>query len=269
MNAERTRTVTAPTDEAPSPSPSRRMGRRPALGALAAWVAGLGNVSCTEEGRTDGVAESGPGGGSGAGGVGGATGVSGVGGVGGAGGAGGPAPTTGGGGAPTPSCDEPTEVDIEGPYYLAGAPLLEPDAAGRAVLSPDEPGERFVLVGSVQRVGCVPIASAELDLWQADADGIYDVTGYTLRGRVQTGADGRFEISTVLPGRYLNGGTYRPRHLHVKVRAAGHDELTTQLYFPGDPYNESDAFFDALLLVSESEAKGERFARFDFVLVAT
>jgi protocatechuate 3,4-dioxygenase beta subunit len=187
------------------------------------------------------------------------------------GGSGGTAPTTttgqggGGGSGPTPSCEE-TETDIEGPYYTPGAPLLVPGSDGRVVLSPDEPGERIVLEGRVFGAGCVPLADAELDLWHADLDGAYDNVGFTLRGRVRTLADGRFAIVTVLPGRYLNGSTYRPRHLHLKLRAAGHAELTTQLYFPGDPFNDDDAFFDPRLLVVDEVVGDERFARFDFVL---
>ncbi len=180
--------------------------------------------------------------------------------------AGGALATGPGGGAPTPRCEEPTEGDIEGPYYRTSAPWLEPDTEGRAVLSPDEPGERVLLTGRVVAIDCGPLANAELDLWQADAAGDYDLEGYTLRGRVRTSEDGRFAISTVVPGRYPNAGSFRPRHLHLKLRAAAHRELTTQLYFPGDPYNESDPYFDARLLVRESVKGGERVARFDFVL---
>ncbi len=205
----------------------------------------------------------------GSGGAGGGSAGAGGAGAGGAGGAAGGAPggEGGGGGGPTPSCDE-TPDDIEGPYYTPGAPELTPDAAGRAVLSPDEPGERIVLAGTVRGLGagCAPLADAELDLWHADVDGAYDLEGFVFRGRVRTSAHGAFAIETVLPGRYLNGATYRPRHLHLKVRAEGYPELTTQLYFPGDPFNDTDAFFDPRLLVTDEVAEGERFARFDVVL---
>jgi catechol 1,2-dioxygenase len=33
---------------------------------------------------------------------------------------------------------------------------------------------------------------------------------------------------------------WRPAHLHLKVSAPGHELLTAQLYFPGDPHNEDD-----------------------------
>jgi len=173
----------------------------------------------------------------------------------------------GGSSGPTPSCEE-TADDIEGPYYKPGAPELVPNDEGRALLSPEEPGERIVLEGRVLGGDCAPLADAELDLWHADAAGTYDLKGFVLRGRFRTASDGRFAIDTVLPGRYLNGATYRPRHLHLKVRAKGHAELTTQLYFPGDPYNTTDPFFDERLLVADETVGGERFARFEFVLAS-
>ena len=236
------------------PPPSReRASRRELLGHLGLAALGLAASAC---GGGSLVAAEG-GGGAGAGSGDGGAGPSGAG-PSGQGGA--------GGGGPTPSCEEETESDIEGPYYTENAPTLTPDASGRAVLSPSVPGERIVLTGTVYALGCVPLAGAELDLWQADEAGVYDNVGYTLRGKVLTASDGSFAISTVLPGRYLNGSTYRPRHLHLKLRAAGHRLLTTQLYFPGDPFTESDAFFDARLLVDDVTEGGERHARFDFVL---
>ena len=38
----------------------------------------------------------------------------------------------------------------------------------------------------------------------------------------------------------LNGGTYRPSHVHFKITASSHKELVTQLYFEGDPYINAD-----------------------------
>lgn len=249
--------IKTPTTEATSTL--ERLGRRELLGTLGVAALGLAASACG--GGSLPAAEGGGGAGAGAG-----QGGEGPSGPGGSGGAG----TTGQGGAggegPTPSCEEETESDIEGPFYTENAPTLTPDANGRAVLSPTMPGERIVLAGRVFALGCVPLAGAEIDLWQADEAGVYDNVGYTLRGKVLTASDGSFAISTVLPGRYLNGSTYRPRHLHLKLRAAGQRLLTTQLYFPGDPFNESDAFFDARLLVDDVTESGERHARFDFVL---
>jgi protocatechuate 3,4-dioxygenase beta subunit len=239
-------TLTTPVDDA-----RRRV--LATLGAAALWAA-CGDGESGEVGAGANAA-SGSGGSTSTGGQGGGSATSATSGPGGG----------GGGSEPTPSCEE-TADDIEGPYYKPGAPTLVPDDEGRATLSPEEPGERIILQGRVLGADCAPLADAELDLWHADAEGTYDLVGFVLRGRVRTAKDGRFAIVTVLPGRYLNGATYRPRHLHLKIRAAGHAELTTQLYFPGDPFNDSDAFFDERLLVADETLGGERFVRFDFVL---
>ena len=43
-------------------------------------------------------------------------------------------------------------------------------------------------------------------------------------------------FETIQPGRYLNGGSFRPAHIHFMVSRPGLAPLTTQLYFAGDPY---------------------------------
>ena len=94
-----------------------------------------------------------------------------------------------------------------------------------------------------------PVVGAVLDVWHADHAGHYDNDGSNLvtershfRGKLRTDRQGRFELRSILPGRYLNGPTYRPSHVHVKLSARGFAPLTTQLYFEGDPYNERDSF---------------------------
>lgn len=146
-----------------------------------------------------------------------------------------------------------TADNIEGPFYKAGAPH-------RAVLAgPDEPGERLVVTGVVRSTTtCAPLAGTVLDIWHADARGGYDNAGYHLRGKLVTDAKGRYELHTIVPGRYLNGKRYRPAHIHVKALG-----LTTQLYFAGDPYNDGDPFIVPSLIMGQVR-KGE--TRFDFAL---
>ena len=69
-------------------------------------------------------------------------------------------------------------------------------------------------------------------------------------------------LDTIVPGLYPG----RTRHIHVKVQAPRGKVLTTQLYFPSEPSNESDGLFDEALLVSVREAKGSKNGAFDFVL---
>jgi protocatechuate 3,4-dioxygenase beta subunit len=152
-----------------------------------------------------------------------------------------------------------TADNIEGPYYKPGAPHRATLVAAK------DPGERLALGGTIVGADCQPIA-AELDLWHADAAGGYDMAGCKFRATLAVGADGQWHVDTIVPGRYLNGDRYRPAHIHAKLRAPGHRELTTQLYFAGDPYNDGDHWIVPSLIMPTTVADGVRRARFDFVL---
>jgi protocatechuate 3,4-dioxygenase beta subunit len=186
----------------------------------------------------------------------------------GTGGAGGE-PTGGGGAAPdggldaTPQCEE-SEDNIEGPFYKEGAPP-KTDLTENGM-----PGTRLTISGSVLGLTCAPLAGALIDVWQANDDGAYDAVGFILRGTLNADAEGKYSFKTIIPGHYLNVGQFRPAHIHVKVSAPGYVLLTTQLYFEGDPYNESDAFIkDSLIMTLTDVPGGEKAAAFDFVLVPT
>ena len=86
-------------------------------------------------------------------------------------------------------------------------------------------------------------------VWHALEGLDYDLNGDVFRGRLRTDAAGAYRIETTTPGRYLNGGVYRPAHIHVKVHANGRPSLTTQLYFPGDPYADADPWFRESLVI--------------------
>jgi hypothetical protein len=124
---------------------------------------------------------------------------------------------------PAPTCAGLTQSQTEGPYY-------KPDTPERnSLLEEGMQGTRLILVGYVLDQNCQPLPDAWLDLWQADAAGEYDNTGYRLRGHQFTDEQGRYYLETILPGLYAS----RPiEHIHVKVRPEGGQEVTTQLYFP-------------------------------------
>lgn len=138
---------------------------------------------------------------------------------------------------PTPSdgtCPATAE-DIEGPYYL-------PDAPERSDLDTvGDEGVPLSLLGLVTDTSCSPLAEIIVEIWHADPRGVYD-NGETqnYRGFVRTGTDGAYAFSTLVPGRYLNGDTLRPSHIHVKVHRGGTEALTTQIYFLDDPQLEAD-----------------------------
>ncbi|MDN5859220.1 MAG: catechol 1,2-dioxygenase, partial [Pseudonocardia sp.] len=150
-----------------------------------------------------------------------------------------------------------TASNVEGPFYAPGAPML--DADGVLPMRAGEPGEQLMFSGSVRSTDGRPLASAMVDIWQADAAGCYsqfapDVPRWNLRGRIRTDADGRFAFRTVVPAAYdipglphtarllaiLGLDPHRPAHVHLKVAADGHRDLTTQVYFAGDPWLERD-----------------------------
>ncbi|MFF4867822.1 carbohydrate-binding protein [Streptomyces sp. NPDC090109] len=159
----------------------------------------------------------------------------------------------------TPACDDgddPTPEQIEGPYFKPNSPLRS------SLLEGNTPGVRLTVSGYVFGLACRPISGVLLDFWQADTNGAYDNTGFRFRGHQFTGADGSFKLTTIVPGLYPG----RTRHIHVKVQAPGRPVLTTQLYFPGEPRNNTDSIFDPRLLMTVRDAGGAREAAFDFVL---
>ncbi|MGV9287991.1 dioxygenase family protein [Streptomyces sp. NPDC003719] len=161
--------------------------------------------------------------------------------------------------APTPFCDDgddPTPDQIEGPYFKPSSPLrTDLTTAGTA-------GTRLTVRGYVFGRNCVPLSGVLLDFWQADQAGAYDMAGYTLRGHQFTDSTGAFTLRTIVPGLYPG----RTRHIHVKAQAPGEPVLTTQLYFPGEPRNNTDTIFDPALLMNVRDAGGGKEATFDFVL---
>ena len=190
------------------------------------------------------------------------------------------------------SASSPTA--IEGPYYVPGAPMLEQPYV--MPQRPDEPGEPLVFAGTVRTPDGQPIAGAVLDVWHADATvpGSYSnihpgQPDFNLRGKLQTNEQGRFELRTIRPAPYripdqgptgrllqaLGRHSWRPAHIHVKLSADGYQPLTTQLYFQGDEFLDSDvasAVKDDLILPLEparSNGGSHLTLRYDFQLAPT
>lgn len=173
------------------------------------------------------------------------------------------APTTaavGGTLSPTPACgDDPTQSQTEGPFFTKGSPKkadLAADVSG---------GTKLALTGTVLTTSCQPVKQAKLDFWQADDGGEYDNQGFRLRGHVFTDDQGRYEITTVMPGVYPG----RTRHIHVKTQAPGGRPLTTQLYFPGEAANADDGLYqkECEVVLTDGADAGKQ-ATFTFVLQA-
>ena len=175
---------------------------------------------------------------------------------------------------------------IEGPYYLPDQVRLS--SSCELPHREDEKGTPLVLSGQVRDVDGTPLGGAEVDIWHADADGYYSgfapgLPDGNLRGVVVTDAQGNFEIRTVQPAPYqipTDGPTgklieaagwhpWRPAHLHLMVRADGHRTITTQLYFAGGEWLDSDvaeATKPELILDPADDGTGTRRASYDFEL---
>jgi catechol 1,2-dioxygenase len=146
---------------------------------------------------------------------------------------------------------------IEGPYYVPNAPERAWD--GTIPMRDDEPGTPLLFTGQVRAVDGAALPAAIIELWHADSLGFYSqfapgLPEWNLRGVFVANDEGRFRIETMRPAPYqipTDGAcgalidaagwhAWRPAHLHLKVSAPGHELITTQLYFPGDPHNDDD-----------------------------
>jgi protocatechuate 3,4-dioxygenase beta subunit len=116
----------------------------------------------------------------------------------------------------------------EGPYYISNEALRRNITDGR-------PGKALLLRAFVVNAStCKPIKGASVDIWHADAGGVYSGFGQGsgnrtfMRGVQKTNAKGLALFRTVYPGWYQG----RTVHIHVKVHLGGNVVHTGQLYFP-------------------------------------
>jgi catechol 1,2-dioxygenase len=114
--------------------------------------------------------------------------------------------------------------------------------------------------GRVLTVDGKPVPNALLDIWQAKADGIYDLQTdgeFELRGRVKANEKGEYAFASYKPKFYsipMDGpvgdlvrqtGNHhmRPAHMHAIVSAPGYQQVITHVFVEGDPYLDGDAVF--------------------------
>jgi hydroxyquinol 1,2-dioxygenase len=152
-----------------------------------------------------------------------------------------------------------TEATVLGPFFAHGAPEFEYGADLRqgATLK----GEDTYVTGRVLSIDGKPIANAALDIWQAKADGIYDVQDpkaeFELRGRVRANPNGEYAFKSYKPkfysvpddgpvGELLRASgnhKMRPAHMHAIVSAQGYQQVITHVFVEGDPHLDSDAVY--------------------------
>jgi len=152
-----------------------------------------------------------------------------------------------------------TESTVLGPFHVKNAPIKEMGDN----INFDGKGEPAYIFGSVTDTDGNPIDGAEIDVWQANEDGFYDIQQpdvqpeMNLRGIFSTKDDGKYWFKSVKPkfysiptdgpvgtminatGRHPN----RPAHLHYIVSAEGYKAVVTHVFVKGSEYLDSDAVF--------------------------
>ncbi|MFK0378653.1 intradiol ring-cleavage dioxygenase [Pandoraea sp. NPDC090278] len=183
--------------------------------------------------------------------------------------------------AKPPEC---TEATVFGPFFVDGAPHYEngDDVANGAS------GEPCEVSGSIRGLDGHPVSGARIDVWQADAQGLYDVQRDELdtaqgRGVLHADDEGTYRFHTVLAEAYpiptdgpvgeLLTATarhpWRPAHLHFRIEAPGYETLVTHVFREDDKWLDSDAVFgvrQSLIAPWVRREDGSYSLHYDFVL---
>lgn len=181
-------------------------------------------------------------------------------------------------------CTEPT---VFGPFFLENAPRYElgDDVSNGAT------GEPCMVKGTIKGLDGKPVANALINVWQADADGNYDVQYADLahpqaRGILHSDAEGRFHFKTILAEAYpipvdgpvgamlkaTKNHPWRPAHLHFMIEAPGYERLITHVFRDHDQYLDSDVVFgvrSTLIADWIKHPDGTYSLDYDFVLNPT
>ena len=144
-------------------------------------------------------------------------------------------------------------------------------------------GQLIEIRGRVTEEGGVPLHNVVLEIWQADANGIYrhpadprarhadaEFLGW---GRTATDREGAFLFRTIMPGRsHFPNGTLRAPHINFVVLASGlMRQLQTVMFFEGNAANTTDLVLACVQPAACQEAliakaDGNRKYRFDIRL---
>ncbi len=143
----------------------------------------------------------------------------------------------------------PTPTQTEGPYYPVKLPAdTDFDLLVQGKLRYTR-GQATWLNGTVTDTSGRAISGAVVEIWQCDQQGHYHHPGdggadpaFQGFGRVVVGSDGSYRFRTIRPVPYAG----RTPHIHVKVRLAQRELLTTQLYVEADPGNPRDGLWRSL-----------------------
>jgi protocatechuate 3,4-dioxygenase, beta subunit len=182
-----------------------------------------------------------------------------------------------------------TPAQTEGPFFpLHAQDDTDFDMTRIAGHHQAAEGEVVVVEGTVRDEAGAPLAGVLIDIWQANRHGRYaherDPNPAPLDphfqgwAQLRSDAEGRYRVRTIIPGAYpVSAGWSRPPHLHFKLALRGYHELTTQMYFAGQPLNARDRLLNAVpegeraqLVVAFAAVDGDSapHGRFELVLRA-
>jgi protocatechuate 3,4-dioxygenase beta subunit len=138
----------------------------------------------------------------------------------------------------------------EGPYYIAGEKV-------RRDVRDGHPGTLLSLrLRVLDSSTCKPIKGAAVEIWHADASGVYSGFGdgasnrTAMRGKQRTDRNGLAVFRTIYPGWYQG----RTVHIHVKVHVGGRVVHTGQLFF-------SDTLTDTVYRAAPYKTRPNRSVR--------
>lgn len=148
-----------------------------------------------------------------------------------------------------------TPRQTEGPFYPP-RPHAESDVDLTLLDGHTEraTGDVILVRGQVTDVEGRPLADARVDIWHANHWGRYahpadrnpakPDPNFQGIGITRTDGDGRYGFRTIRPGAYRlapnDEAPYRARHIHFKVSHEDARDVTTQMYFEGDPLIGTD-----------------------------
>jgi protocatechuate 3,4-dioxygenase beta subunit len=176
-----------------------------------------------------------------------------------------------------PTLPNSTEGTVLGPFHTTDAQHVD---SGEQI-SHDPEGDPLLVVCSIKDTEGKPLAGVEVDVWETDSKGFYDVqyadrTTPDCRAILKSDENGIIHFKAIVPvpypipsdgpvGKLLNKlkrHYYRPSHMHFMFKKEGYGRLITYeiapikqcnlhrltllcraLYLRGDPYEHSDAVF--------------------------
>jgi protocatechuate 3,4-dioxygenase beta subunit len=157
-------------------------------------------------------------------------------------------------------------------------PVGELDLAG-VTAGPRATGQLIEITGRVTDEDGSPIAGVVMELWQANSAGkyIHEMDrhvapvdpNFTGQGRMVTDADGQYKFFSIKPGAYPvleSGWWWRPPHIHFSILGPSWmNRFVTQIFFPGEPLNETDLLLNG---VPDREVRERLIFQFDSTAMA-